>query len=114
MDASPREDVLAYKEAPTAVAASAQVASEQVRLKQASSSACKAKVTGSVDRIEERVPLKGIRKVIANAMVKSVYTAPHVTIMDEVDVSKLVELRKRLKPIAEERGSKLTYLAFYR
>jgi pyruvate dehydrogenase E2 component (dihydrolipoamide acetyltransferase) len=63
-------------------------------------------------RPEERVPLKGVRKVIANAMVKSVYTAPHVTIMDEADVSKLVELRQKAKPLAEKKGVKLTYLPF--
>ncbi len=62
--------------------------------------------------LEERVPLKGVRKVIANAMSKSVYTAPHVTIMDEVDVSKLVELRQNAKPLAEKKGVKLTYLPF--
>jgi pyruvate dehydrogenase E2 component (dihydrolipoamide acetyltransferase) len=63
-------------------------------------------------RIEERVPLKGVRKAIANAMVKSVYTAPHVTIMDEVDVSALVELRSKAKAIGEKKGIKLTYLPF--
>ncbi|EXX85682.1 dienelactone hydrolase [Paenibacillus darwinianus] len=64
------------------------------------------------DRVEERVPFKGIRKIIANAMVKSVYTAPHVTLMDEVDVAKLVELRAKAKPVAEKKGVKLTYLPF--
>jgi len=58
------------------------------------------------------VPFKGIRKAIANAMVKSVYTAPHVTLMDEVDVSALVALRSRAKPVAEKKGVKLTYLPF--
>ncbi|WP_018131552.1 dihydrolipoamide acetyltransferase family protein [Effusibacillus pohliae] len=61
---------------------------------------------------EERVPLRGIRKVIANAMVKSMYTAPHVTIMDEANVTKLVQLRNELKPAAEKKGVKLTYLPF--
>ncbi len=60
--------------------------------------------------LEERVPLKGIRKAIAKAMVKSAYTAPHVTIFDEVDVTALVAMRKDAKPLAEERGVKLTYL----
>nr|WP_246628379.1 dihydrolipoamide acetyltransferase family protein [Paenibacillus oenotherae] len=64
------------------------------------------------DRTEERVPFKGIRKVIANAMSKSVYTAPHVTIMDEVDVTELVALRTKAKPLAEKKGVKLTYLPF--
>lgn len=62
--------------------------------------------------LEERVPLRGIRKVIAGAMVKSVYTAPHVTVMDEADVTKLVEFRQQLKPLAEKKGVKLTYLPF--
>jgi pyruvate dehydrogenase E2 component (dihydrolipoamide acetyltransferase) len=60
----------------------------------------------------ERVPLKGIRKLIANAMVKSVYTAPHVTLMDEVNVSLLVAFREKMKPAAEKKGVKLTYLPF--
>lgn len=62
--------------------------------------------------LEERVAFKGVRRVIAQAMSKSVYTAPHVTIMDEVDVTALVQLRKRAKPLAEQRGVKLTYLPF--
>lgn len=62
--------------------------------------------------VEERVPLKGIRKAIAKAMVKSAYTAPHVTIFDEVDVTGLVNLRKEGKPLAEAKGIKLTYLPF--
>lgn len=62
--------------------------------------------------VEERVPLKGIRKAIAKAMVKSAYTAPHVTIFDEVDVTALVAMRKDAKPLAEDRGVKLTYLPF--
>ncbi|MBO8173237.1 MAG: 2-oxo acid dehydrogenase subunit E2 [Bacillaceae bacterium] len=61
---------------------------------------------------EERVPLKGIRKVISEAMVKSKYTAPHVTLMDEVDVTELVNLREEAKPLAEQRGIRLTYLPF--
>ncbi len=63
-------------------------------------------------RVEERVPLRGVRKVIANAMVKSVYTAPHVTIMDEVDVTELVALREKAKPLMEKKGIKVTYLPY--
>ncbi|MBA4534451.1 2-oxo acid dehydrogenase subunit E2 [Brevibacillus halotolerans] len=62
--------------------------------------------------LEERVPLKGIRKAISKAMVKSKYTAPHVTLFDEVDVTGLVNLRKEGKPLAMEQGIKLTYLPF--
>lgn len=109
-----REDVLSYTGAdvqqPEAAVNEASVpASAEVSKAAPSAPQTQAVAT---DAAEERVPLKGIRKVIANAMVKSVYTAPHVTIMDEVDVSKLVELRKELKPLAEQRGVKLTYLPF--
>ncbi len=68
--------------------------------------------TTQAGEVEERVPLKGIRKAIAKAMVKSAYTAPHVTIFDEVDVTELVNLRKQGKPLAEAKGIKLTYLPF--
>lgn len=68
--------------------------------------------TPQTGELEERVPIKGIRKAIAKAMVKSAYTAPHVTIFDEVDVTELVALRKQGKPLAEQKGIKLTYLPF--
>lgn len=61
---------------------------------------------------EERVPLKGVRKAIAKAMVNSKHTAPHVTHMDEVEVSALVENRKKFKPVAAEQDIKLTYLPY--
>lgn len=62
--------------------------------------------------LEERVPLSSIRKIIAQAMAKSMYTAPHVTLMDEVNVTELVNLRNEIKPIAADRGVKITYLPF--
>ncbi|MBM7635196.1 dihydrolipoamide acetyltransferase family protein [Geomicrobium sediminis] len=61
---------------------------------------------------EERVPLKGVRKAIAKAMVNSKQTAPHVTHMDEVEVSALVQNRKKFKPVAAEQDIKLTYLPY--
>ncbi|ATO37772.1 2-oxo acid dehydrogenase subunit E2 [Geobacillus thermodenitrificans] len=61
---------------------------------------------------EERIPLRGLRKKIAEKMVKSVYTAPHVTGMDEIDVTKLVEIRKSLAAQLAEERIKLTYLPF--
>jgi pyruvate dehydrogenase E2 component (dihydrolipoamide acetyltransferase) len=105
-----REDVMSYD--ADASESINEPSSEAPKEKQQQSQAPAAQQTVSGDRVEERVPLKGIRKVIANAMVKSVYTAPHVTIMDEVDVSKLVELRTKAKPLAEQKGVKLTYLPF--
>ncbi len=61
---------------------------------------------------ENRVPLRGVRKAIAKAMVNSKRTAPHVTHMDEVEVSALVAHRNQYKEIAQEQGIKLTYLPY--
>ncbi len=61
---------------------------------------------------EERIQVKGIRKTIGERMSMSLFTAPHVVSMDEVDVSELVNLREKEKKAAQEKGVKLTYLAF--
>lgn len=61
---------------------------------------------------ETREKIRGIRKVIAEAMVQSKTKAPHVTLMDEVDVTELVAHRKRFKEVAAEQGIKLTYLPY--
>ena len=56
--------------------------------------------------------MSSIRKVIAKAMVNSKHTAPHVTLIDEVDVTELVAHRKKFKEIAAEKDIKLTYLPY--
>lgn len=61
---------------------------------------------------ETREKMSGIRRAIAKAMVNSKHTAPHVTLMDEVDVTNLVAHRKKFKNIAAEDGIKLTYLPY--
>lgn len=108
-----REDVEAFKNGGGQAAAP--VAQESTEAKAAPAApAAPAAASAAVDTRaeEERVPFKGIRKAISNAMVKSAYTAPHVTIMDEVDVTELVAFRTRMKPIAEKKGTKVTYLPF--
>lgn len=61
---------------------------------------------------ETREKMSGIRKMIAKAMVHSKQTAPHVTLMDEVDVTDLVLHRKKFKEVAAGKGIKLTYLPY--
>ena len=61
---------------------------------------------------EERLPLRGIRKRIAERMHKSKATAAHFTYVDELDATNLVDLREALKPSAAEKGVKLTYMPF--
>ncbi|OGP64617.1 MAG: hypothetical protein A2170_02480, partial [Deltaproteobacteria bacterium RBG_13_53_10] len=60
----------------------------------------------------DRIPLRGVRRSIAKAMVKSKYTAPHVTAMDEADVTALWKIREKEKKAAEKKGIKLTLLPF--
>ena len=61
---------------------------------------------------ETREKMSGIRKAIAKAMVNSKHTAPHVTLMDEIDVTKLVAHRKKFKEVAAQKGIKLTFLPY--
>lgn len=61
---------------------------------------------------ETREKMSGIRKAIAKAMVNSKHTAPHVTLLDEIDVTELVAHRKKFKAIAAEKDIKLTYLPY--
>jgi pyruvate dehydrogenase E2 component (dihydrolipoamide acetyltransferase) len=60
----------------------------------------------------DRIALRGVRRSIAKAMVKSKYTAPHVTTMDEADVTDLWKIRDKEKKVAEQKGIKLTILPF--
>jgi pyruvate dehydrogenase E2 component (dihydrolipoamide acetyltransferase) len=59
---------------------------------------------------EERIPVKGVRKVTAQAMVQSAFTAPHVTEWITVDVTKTMDLVENLKGDKEFRDVKATPL----
>jgi len=61
---------------------------------------------------EERKPFRGIRKKIAENLVRSKQIIPHFTHADEADVTDLVAWRTKMKEVAEQRGVKLTYLPF--
>lgn len=59
---------------------------------------------------ETREPIKGVRKQMANAMVASAYTAPHVTEWITIDATATVELVARLKERREFQGLKVSPL----
>ncbi|MFI8492413.1 dihydrolipoamide acetyltransferase family protein [Peribacillus butanolivorans] len=63
--------------------------------------------------LEERILLKGIRKKIAEHMVKSVSTIPHVTHVDELEMDRLKELKDQLKTYSDNKDIKLTFLPFF-
>ncbi|MEG0372523.1 MAG: dihydrolipoyllysine-residue acetyltransferase [Enterococcus sp.] len=68
--------------------------------------------TSNMGEMETREKLTPTRKAIAKAMVNSKHTAPHVTLHDEVEVSKLWDHRKKFKQVALDNGTKLTFLPY--
>jgi pyruvate dehydrogenase E2 component (dihydrolipoamide acetyltransferase) len=65
-----------------------------------------------VTAAEERVPLRGLRRKIAEHMRHSLQTAAHFTFVAECDMTAVVQHRQSLLPRARERGGTLTYLAY--
>jgi pyruvate dehydrogenase E2 component (dihydrolipoamide acetyltransferase) len=64
------------------------------------------------EELVERKPLRGLRRLIAQGMVKSKFTAPHYSYVDEFECSDLIKLREQAKAVAEEYGIKFSYLPF--
>ncbi len=62
--------------------------------------------------LEERIPLRGVRRTIFHQMARSKQTAAHFTFVEECNVTALKGLRERLRPLAEAEGVKLTFLPF--
>jgi pyruvate dehydrogenase E2 component (dihydrolipoamide acetyltransferase) len=60
----------------------------------------------------EIVPMKGLRKKIAENMTRAKHVAAHYTYVEEVDATELVKLNESAKELAKARGVKLTYLPF--
>src|SRR5688500_18198510 len=61
---------------------------------------------------EQRIPIKGVRKHTAAAMVASAFTAPHVTEFLTVDVTRMMKLRQRLAARPELADVKVSPLLF--
>lgn len=59
---------------------------------------------------DEHIKIIGLRRKIAEKMVQAYRTAPHFTYVDEVDCTRLVDLRTRLNAAGAGRGIKLSYL----
>ena len=62
---------------------------------------------------EERIPLKGMRKQIAKAMVTSAFEAPHVGVFTDVDATRTMEFVKRLKSSPDFAGIKVSPLLIF-
>jgi 2-oxoglutarate dehydrogenase E2 component (dihydrolipoamide succinyltransferase) len=97
-----REDMLAFIESGGAAAAGATPAMPRIGRRAPSGP------------MEERIAITGVRKVIAERMVKSKFTAVHTTCMEEVDMSAIVRLREQVKDsLRKEQGVRLTYTPFF-
>ncbi len=59
---------------------------------------------------EERIPVKGVRKAIATAMVQSAFTAPHVSVFTDVNATRTMEFTRRLKDSAQFAGIRVSPL----
>ncbi|GGH95266.1 dihydrolipoamide acetyltransferase family protein [Arthrobacter liuii] len=68
------------------------------------------KVGKPQDQRVERIPVKGVRKATAKAMVESAFAAPHVSIFVDVDASRTMEFVKRLKASRDFEGIKVSPL----
>ncbi|HET9973632.1 MAG TPA: dihydrolipoamide acetyltransferase family protein, partial [Streptosporangiaceae bacterium] len=61
---------------------------------------------------EERIPIRGVRKHMAAAMVSSAFSAPHVTEFLQVDVTETMTAARRLRDLPEFAGVKVSPLLF--
>ena len=66
----------------------------------------------SGEAIEERQPLRGIRRKIAEKMQRTKQIVPHFTLMDEANVTELYEFRQQAKKTGQAYGVKVTFLPF--
>jgi 2-oxoisovalerate dehydrogenase E2 component (dihydrolipoyl transacylase) len=62
------------------------------------------------DEREEKIPVKGVRKAIATAMVQSAFTAPHVSVFVDIDATRTMEFVQRLKNSTDFAGVRVSPL----
>ena len=106
-----RNDVLRFLESPPPVAAVPAVA--PVAATPAVTPPAQAPDAAVPGPDEERIPLPPVRRMIADAMVRSVTQIPHAWSVKEVDVTGLVALRQSVRAGFErQEGVALTYLPF--
>ncbi len=111
------EDVQAYAErskAPASIAGASPATTiheDSLPTEYSSGGACpRYEYDAQPTPMEERQPLTGLRKRIAEHMEHAWRTIPHATAFDEVDGSALIALRQALQSVAEQRGVHLTYM----
>ncbi len=101
-----RADVEAHAAGTAAGAPAAQAQPEAA----GAATAYQAPVFARSGEREQRIPIKGVRKMMAQAMVDSAFTAPHVTEWITVDATATMELVERLRSDREFKDVKVTPL----
>lgn len=66
----------------------------------------------AVEKDQDRTPLKGVRKKIAEKMQLSKQVIPHFTLLESADVEQLEQMKNTAKEMLEEKDIKVTYLSF--
>ena len=113
-----KQDVLAAAEGGTTEAASASSSATEEQTEEPkgaranwstkSVDPAKAELIGTTQRVNR------IREITAAKMVESLQTTAQLTHVQEVDVTRVAELRKKVKPaFVEKHGANITYLAFF-
>ncbi|MGE8023241.1 dihydrolipoamide acetyltransferase family protein [Staphylococcus pasteuri] len=105
-----KEDVDAYLNGGSAQTTSNESAASDATSEDSNFATTQTVPEGDFPETTEKIP--AMRKAIAKAMVNSKHTAPHVTLMDEIDVQQLWDHRKKFKEVAAEQGTKLTFLPY--
>lgn len=113
-----RKDIQAFIESGGAqmqsVSQEAQPSRDSETVPQAPAAPAQATPDVRLENGDIEIPVTGVRRAIANNMVRSVTEAPHAWMMIEVDVTELVQLRDSIKKeFKEKEGFNLTYFAFF-
>ena len=87
-----------------------EVREETIPVTASEPSAPVAAAASPADDREETIPVRGVRKATASGMVRSAYTAPHVSVWVDVDATRTMELVKRLKASPEFADTKVSPL----
>ena len=58
-------------------------------------------------------PIRGIQAAMAKHMMHSVFTVPHFSVSEEIEMDKLIDARSQLKALFENEGVKLSFMPFF-
>lgn len=111
------EDVRAAAAAPTAAPAAPVAAPAATSVAAPAAPAAAPKPLPSFPAIAgarevDKVPFRGIRRKTAEAMARSKYTAPHFSLIEEVDCTEMVAARKKAKEVGLRHDIKVTFMPY--